>query len=188
MGRHDTFSSHRPTRRSNTGTPRWMAPEMMQAEVKFGPSADIYSFGVVMWEVWSRRKPWSELNHKQEIFKAVRDDKRSLKSPSGAETIEDYEELMRSCTAYKVTRRPLIDSVRSDLQALLERAAEVDSKNVESTRRDSTGFQGNSSSRNSSAVHIEMGTISEASSSLNDNKSETLETKLRSGEEVPLKL
>ena len=117
-----------------------------------------------------------------------RDDKRSLNSPSGAEVIEGYEELMRSCTEYKASRRPLIDSVRSDLQALLERAAEVDSKNVESTRRDSTESQGNSSSSNNFSVHIEMGTISEASSSLNDNKSETLETKSRSGEEVPLKL
>ena len=35
---------------------------------------------------------------------------------------------MRSCTEYKATRRPLIDSVRSNLQALLGGAAEVDSK------------------------------------------------------------
>ena len=44
-------------RKGFVGTPRWMAPEMMKKEVTFGPSADIYSFGVVMWEVWSRRKP-----------------------------------------------------------------------------------------------------------------------------------
>ena len=60
------------------GTPRWMAPEMMQARTKIGPSADIYSFGVVMWEVWSRRKPWSELSNNREIFKAVRDERRTL--------------------------------------------------------------------------------------------------------------
>ena len=35
---------------------------------------------------------------------------------------------MRSCTEYKASRRPLIDSVRSELQAVLERAAEVDIK------------------------------------------------------------
>jgi serine/threonine-protein kinase TNNI3K len=38
-------------RKGFVGTPRWMAPEMMKKEVTFGPSADIYSFGVVMWEV-----------------------------------------------------------------------------------------------------------------------------------------
>ena len=60
-------------RKGFVGTPRWMAPEMMKKEVTFGPSADIYSFGVVMWEVWSGRKPWSELSDEQEIFKAVRE-------------------------------------------------------------------------------------------------------------------
>ena len=63
------------------GTPRWMAPEMMQAQTKIGPSVDIYSFGVVMWEVWSRRKPWSELHKNQDIFKTVREEKRALSSP-----------------------------------------------------------------------------------------------------------
>ena len=65
-------------RKGFVGTPRWMAPEMMKKEVKIGPSVDIYSFGVVMWEVWSGRKPWSELSSKQDIFKTVRDEKRSL--------------------------------------------------------------------------------------------------------------
>ena len=44
-------------RKGFVGTPRWMAPEMMKSEVEIGPSVDIYSFGVVMWEVWSKRKP-----------------------------------------------------------------------------------------------------------------------------------
>ena len=162
-------------RKGFVGTPQWMAPEMMKKEVKIGPSADIYSFGVVMWEVWSRRKPWSELSDKQEIFKAVRDDKRRLRVTNEREKIEGYEELIRSCTEYKANRRPLIDSVRSDLQALLERAAEVDSKvhlrdqdtvnkplemmeddtkaithnELYSIRDDSTEFQGGNSSSSS---------------------------------------
>eukprot|EP00938_MAST-03A_sp_MAST-3A-sp1_P001992 g1992.t1 len=55
-------------RKGFVGTPRWMAPEMMSSQVKIGPSVDIYSFGVVMWEVWSGRKPWSELSDKMDIF------------------------------------------------------------------------------------------------------------------------
>ena len=106
--------------------------------------------------------------------RAVREDRRRLKSPSESETVEGYEELMRSCTEYKATRRPLIDSVRSNLQALLERAAEVDSEklfNVIKSDDDSktTSQQGNNSS--SSSVQIEMGTITTAttSGSLNNN-------------------
>ena len=91
------------------GTPRWMAPEMMQTNTKIGPSVDIYSFGVVMWEVWSRRKPWSELSNNQEIFKAVRDEKRTLSLPENEDAPDGYDDLMRRCCAYKANQRPLID-------------------------------------------------------------------------------
>ena len=188
-----------------------MAPEMMKKEVKFGPSVDIYSFGVVMWEVWCERKPWSELSDKQEIFKAVREDKRRLTLTNKIEKIEGYEELMRSCTEYEASRRPLIDSVRSDLQALLERAAEVESQKtahsepsqqgsmklftmmkdddetkttLENDERGTflSGSQGsNSSSCSSPAVHIEMGSITAASPSSNKNKIEKVETKSGEG-------
>ena len=89
-------------------------------------AVDIYSFGVVMWEVWSRRKPWSELSNNQEIFKAVRDEKRALPSPENEDVPDGYDDLMRRCCAYKSNRRPLIDVVRDKLQDLLERAAEID--------------------------------------------------------------
>ena len=158
------------------GTPRWMAPEMMKSEVNFGPSADIYSFGVVMWEVWSGRKPWSELSDKLKIFKAVREDKRRLKSPSDIEAVEGYEDLMRSCTEYRAKRRPLIDSVRSDLQALLRGAAEADNDSVQgSFMKDDTKTttynelcSGSSNDDTvSTSVHVELGTIESTCSSLN---------------------
>ena len=124
------------------GTPRWMAPEMMQAQTKIGPSVDIYSFGVVMWEVWSRKKPWSELSNNQEIFKAVRDEKRTLPSlDKDDENVPDgYDDLMKRCLKYNANQRPLIDSVRHDLQDLREGAAKIDrekSLHLQPTRRGS---------------------------------------------------
>ena len=110
------------------GTPRWMAPEMMKGQVKFGPSADIYSFGVVMWEVWARRKPWSELSDKQEIFRIVNEEKKKLPSleKEEDEVPDKYDDLMRRCCKYKANQRPLVDVVRDDLQGILEKAAEID--------------------------------------------------------------
>jgi len=84
---------------------------------------------------------------------------------------------MRSCTEYKASRRPLIDSVRSDLQALLERAAEVDSKvdyvskPLEMMNSDTKTTTQNELSRDSSpSVHIELGTIETSCSSMNSNR------------------
>ena len=125
------------------GTPRWMAPEMMHAQTKIGPSVDIYSFGVVMWEVWSQRKPWSELSTTQDIFKAVRDEKRTLPSLDNKddENVPDgYDDLMKRCLKYNANQRPLIDSVRHDLQDLREGAAKIDrekSLHLQPTRRGS---------------------------------------------------
>ena len=114
--------------RRYVGTPRWMAPEMMDSRVSIGPSADVYSLGVVMWEVWVRRKPWSEFSDKQDIFNAVRDEKRTLSTLwKKRENVPDgYENLMRKCFEYKANNRPLIDMIRVDLQHLVERAARID--------------------------------------------------------------
>jgi serine/threonine protein kinase len=110
------------------GTPRWMAPEMMKGQVKIGPSADIYSFGVVMWEVWARRKPWSKLSDTQEIFRVVHEEKKKLPSleKQEDEVPDKYDGLMRRCCKYKANQRPLVDVVRGDLQDILEKAAEID--------------------------------------------------------------
>ena len=48
------------------------------------------------------------------------------KKITGKSILECHENCSSTGTEYKTSRRPLIDSVRSNLQALLERAAEAD--------------------------------------------------------------
>ncbi len=48
------FSTHTNTIASDlTGTWQWLAPEMIQAEKKHNNKVDIYSFGIVLWELLS---------------------------------------------------------------------------------------------------------------------------------------
>jgi serine/threonine protein kinase len=42
-------------------TPAWTAPEIIRGE-KYSEKADIYSFGVVMWEMLTRRQPYAGRN------------------------------------------------------------------------------------------------------------------------------
>ena len=45
------------------GTPRYMAPEVITttegARLAYGPSADVYSFGMLLWEVMRPSPPLS---------------------------------------------------------------------------------------------------------------------------------
>ena len=42
---------------AETGTYRWMAPEVIEHR-PYGARADVFSFGVVLWELVTLRKPW----------------------------------------------------------------------------------------------------------------------------------
>jgi serine/threonine protein kinase len=44
-----------------SGTVRWMAPEVMQEEPTTS-KADVYSFGIVLWEIFTRRLPFRRFN------------------------------------------------------------------------------------------------------------------------------
>jgi serine/threonine protein kinase len=42
------------------GTPRYMAPEVGNGEI-YDRSADIYSFGILLWEICTLQKPFSKM-------------------------------------------------------------------------------------------------------------------------------
>lgn len=48
-------------RPSSPLTPQWMAPEVL-ANQRYSNKADIYSFGMVMWECCARQVPFEGLN------------------------------------------------------------------------------------------------------------------------------
>src|SRR5205814_6365177 len=43
------------------GTPMYMAPEYVAGAKEIGPPADIFSFGIIAYEVLTRRRPFAEL-------------------------------------------------------------------------------------------------------------------------------
>nr|VDC79785.1 unnamed protein product [Brassica rapa] len=66
---------------SSAGTPEWMAPELIRQE-PFTEKCDIFSLGVIMWELSTLRKPWEGVPPEKVIF-AVAHERSRLEIPDG---------------------------------------------------------------------------------------------------------
>ncbi|XP_071930580.1 uncharacterized protein [Coffea arabica] len=66
---------------SSAGTPEWMAPELIRNE-PFTEKCDIFSFGVIIWELCTLNKPWHGVPSVQ-VVDAVANDGKRLDVPDG---------------------------------------------------------------------------------------------------------
>lgn len=44
--------------KSGIGTPEWTAPELLRGEEHCSAKCDVFSLGVIMWEVCTLQRPW----------------------------------------------------------------------------------------------------------------------------------
>jgi len=116
------------------GTAAWMAPEVVGGD--YGLSADIYSLGVVLWEIFAVQLP--SLDAMRTIRRAT------LRAPtsganSGALNAEDWlalpatcpvevQALVRACTAIDARQRPSAAEVHLTLQGILKSLVSLESK------------------------------------------------------------
>ena len=88
------------------GTPAFMAPEMLE-EQTFTEKSDVYSFAIVLWEIWSRRSPWATDPPAIVISRVVL--KRAR--PPVPKMPTDLRELMCRCWAHKPDDRPTFSEI-----------------------------------------------------------------------------
>ncbi|WIA13712.1 hypothetical protein OEZ85_007265 [Tetradesmus obliquus] len=85
------------------GTPEWMAPEVLRCESVAEP-ADVYSYGVVLWELITGRAPWENYNPMQVVAMVGF---RELQLPLPTSASEPFLlELCKRCLARDPAARP----------------------------------------------------------------------------------
>ncbi|KAL2474021.1 Mitogen activated protein kinase kinase kinase-related [Forsythia ovata] len=66
---------------SSAGTPEWMAPELIRTE-PFTEKCDIFSLGVIMWELCTLSRPWDGIPPERVVY-AVANEGSRLEIPEG---------------------------------------------------------------------------------------------------------
>lgn len=91
---------------------RWTAPEAISHRI-FTSASDVWSFGIVTWEVLSYGdKPYGDMTN-QEVMKSIEDGYR-LPPPVDCPSI--LYELMKVCWAYDRARRPRFREIHAQLE------------------------------------------------------------------------
>jgi len=106
-----------------SGTPYWMAPELLRRESGNSAESDVYSFGIILYELYSRQDPYEGENPTRVLNEIV--DKKINKRPPVPEVCPTrIAEIMKECVDANPEKRPTFEEI--DLRIM-----RLDSVNVE---------------------------------------------------------
>jgi len=108
--KHNTFLSSKST----AGTPEWMAPEVLRNEPS-NEKCDVYSFGIILWELATLRMPWSGMNPMQ-VVGAVGFQNRRLDIPKDLDPL--VARIIRECWQSDSSLRPSFSQLMAALKPL----------------------------------------------------------------------
>ncbi|PKB98321.1 kinase-like protein [Rhizophagus irregularis] len=86
----------------------YIAPEIFKGS-EFSKEADIYSFGMIMWELTTGCKPFNNVEHDHHLIYKILDGERPKITE---DTPECYANLMKSCWDADPKKRPSIKDIR----------------------------------------------------------------------------
>ncbi|XP_066275391.1 fibroblast growth factor receptor 3-like [Branchiostoma lanceolatum] len=113
----DTYAVgyHRQEKGNDLLPLKWMAPEGLKNEATFTPKSDVWSFGVLLWEVAQLgRTPYPGMDGADRIYDALRN---HFRLPQPRLCTEERYRLMQQCWKFNEKNRPDAATVRKQLEA-----------------------------------------------------------------------
>lgn len=95
-----------------TGSRRYMAPEVSLSQ-PYSLSADVYSFGILLWEVMSFEKAFWDLSVEQHKEEVIRGDRRPKLSKQWSQLLHN---LLECCWHNDSLQRPTMQQISKTLQ------------------------------------------------------------------------
>ncbi|CAK8579731.1 unnamed protein product [Lathyrus sativus] len=108
--KYSTFLSSRST----AGTAEWMAPEVLRNELS-DEKCDVFSYGVILWELCTLRQPWGGMNPMQ-VVGAVGFQHRRLDIPDNVDPA--VANIIRQCWQTDPKLRPTFAEIMALLKPL----------------------------------------------------------------------
>ncbi|OWY99584.1 TKL/DRK protein kinase [Phytophthora megakarya] len=96
------------------GTPFWLAPEIIRSE-RYGPEADVYSFGIVLTELETRRTPYHDLEDTG-LKVLMRVAHKGLRPSLPPSCLPERRKLIEDCLRDTPIHRPTFAQVLARLQ------------------------------------------------------------------------
>mmetsp|Transcript_9369 Transcript_9369/g.14451 ORF Transcript_9369/g.14451 Transcript_9369/m.14451 type:complete len:444 (+) Transcript_9369:50-1381(+) len=100
----------------DTGSPRYMAPEVTLGET-YNESADVYSFGILLWQICSLEVPFSDLTPQTFRMNVIQKEIRPTLDPKWSLEMND---MIRCCWGVDIAQRPTMDEIMEMLQIEIE--------------------------------------------------------------------
>mmetsp|Transcript_9275 Transcript_9275/g.12770 ORF Transcript_9275/g.12770 Transcript_9275/m.12770 type:complete len:732 (+) Transcript_9275:110-2305(+) len=97
------------------GTPSWSAPEILRNE-KYTEKADVYSFGIVLWECISREDPYAGMAPFQVVIAVGT---KGLRPTVPPHCPANWSNLMQECWQENASKRPSFDECIERLEGML---------------------------------------------------------------------
>ena len=105
------------TMTKGVGTVCWMAPEIMESKegkTRYTIKADVYSYGIILWELVAREEPYKELTQFTIPNAVFRGERPKIPQDCPA----TYASLMERCWAQRADARPTMAEVEEELEPI----------------------------------------------------------------------